>query len=73
MLLYYLKCRKNTEKENPKVARTNVVIVKKSKFVKQQEASELLGSLGVKTPLSKTPLVGPFCFRDINKSTQDIK
>ena len=35
---------------------------KKSKFVKQQEASELLSSLGIKTPLSKIPLVGPLLF-----------
>ena len=32
---------------------------KKSKFIKQQEASELLRSLGIKAPLSKIPLVGP--------------
>ena len=32
---------------------------KKSKFIKQQEASELLRSLEIKTPLSKFPLVGP--------------
>ena len=31
----------------------------KSKFVKQQEASGLLSSLGIKTPLCKIPLVGP--------------
>ena len=36
--------------------------VKKSKFIKQQEASELLSSLGIKTPLSKIPLVGPLLF-----------
>ena len=35
---------------------------KKSKFVKQQEASGLLSSLGIKAPLSKIPLVGPFLF-----------
>ena len=35
---------------------------KKSKFIKQQEASGLLSSLGTKTPLSKIPLVGPFLF-----------
>ena len=35
---------------------------KKSNFMKQQEASELLSSLGIKTPLSKTPLVGPLLF-----------
>ena len=32
---------------------------KKSKLIKQQEASELLSSLGIKTPLSKIPLVDP--------------
>ena len=32
---------------------------KKLKFIKKQEASGLLGTLGTKTPLSKIPLVGP--------------
>ena len=32
---------------------------KKSKFIKEKEASGLLSSLGTKTPLSKIPLVGP--------------
>ena len=32
---------------------------KKSKFVKQLEASVLLSSLGIKTLLSKIPLAGP--------------
>ena len=31
---------------------------KKSNFIKEQEASGLLSSLGIKTPLSKIPLVG---------------
>ena len=35
---------------------------KRSKFIKEQEASGLLSSLGIKTPLSKTPLVGPLSF-----------
>ena len=35
---------------------------KKSRFVKEQEASALLNSLGIKTPLSKIPLVGPLLF-----------
>ena len=35
---------------------------KKSIFIKQQEASELLSRLGIKTPLSKVPLVGPLLF-----------
>ena len=32
---------------------------KKSKFIKEQEASGLLSSLGIKTPLNKIPLLGP--------------
>ena len=32
---------------------------KKSKSVKEQEASELLISLGIKTPLNKIILLGP--------------
>ena len=35
---------------------------KKSKFIKEQEASGLLNSLGIKTPLSKISLVGPLLF-----------
>ena len=73
MLSYCLKCRKNTESKTPKVARTKnkrIMLLpkmaafnsKKSKFIKQQEASGLLSSLGVKTSLSKIPLVGPLFF-----------
>ena len=35
---------------------------KKSKFIKEQEASELLSSLGIKTPLSKTSVLCPLFF-----------
>ena len=35
---------------------------KKSKFIKKQEAGGLLSSLGIKTPLSQIPLVGPLLF-----------
>ena len=35
---------------------------KKSKFIKEQEASGLLSNLGTNTPLSKIPLVGPLLF-----------
>ena len=31
--------------------------IKKSIFVKEQEAKRLLGNLGIKTPLSKIPLL----------------
>ena len=73
MLLYCFKCRKNTESKNPKVAKTKngrivplsqyaVCDSKKSKFIREQEASGLLSSLGIKTPLNKTPLLGPLLF-----------
>ena len=69
MLWYCLKCRKNTESENPKVARIKngrimlllkcaVCDSKKSKFIKQQEASGLLSILGIKTPLKVDSQVG---------------
>ena len=35
---------------------------KKSTFIKEQDASGLLSSLGINTPLSKIPLVGPLSF-----------
>ena len=74
MLSYYcLKCRKNTESKNPKVARTKngrimllsecaVCGSKKSKFIKKQESSGLLSSLGIKTPLYKIHLLYPLLF-----------
>ena len=73
MLSYCLKCRKNTESKGPKVVKTKngrimllltyeVCDSKKSEFIKKEEASGLLNSLGIKTPLSKIPLVGPFLF-----------
>ena len=42
-------------------------MVKKSKFIKQQEASGLSSSLGIKTPLSKIPFVFLFCFKSIQQ------
>ena len=70
---YCLKCRKNTESKNPKVAKTKnerimflskcaVCDSKKSKFIKEQEASGLLTSLGTRTLLKKIPSVCPFLF-----------
>ena len=35
---------------------------KKSRFVKNQEAKELLSNLGVRTPLSKVPILGDILF-----------
>ena len=73
MLFYSLKCRKNTESKNPNVVRTKngrVILLlkctvcngKKSKFIKEQEASRLFSSLGIKTPLNKIPLLSPLSF-----------
>ena len=70
MLSYFLNYRKNTESKNPEVARIKnrrimllskcaVCDTKKSNFIKQQEDSRLLSSLGIKTPFSKIPLVSP--------------
>ena len=78
MLWYCLKYRKNEESKNPEVARikTGRIILlsncalcdsNKSKFIKQQEASGLLSSLGKKIHLSKIPLVGPLCFNSIKQ------
>ena len=73
MFSYCLKCRKNTESKNPEVVRTKngrimllskcaVSDSKKLIFIKEQEASGLLSSLGIKTPLNKIPLLGPLLF-----------
>ena len=35
---------------------------KKSKFIKKQEASGLLSSVGIRTPLKKIPLLDPISF-----------
>ena len=68
MLTYCVKCRKNTENIDPKIFRTKndrlimlskwpVCGIKKSRFVKEQESKDLLSNLGIKTPLSKIPLL----------------
>ena len=35
---------------------------KKSRFIKNQEAKELLSNLGIKTPLSKVPILDDILF-----------
>ena len=68
MLIYCVKCRKSTENLNSKIFKTknvrlimqskcSVCGIKKSRFVKEQEAKGLLSNLGIKTPLSKIPLL----------------
>ena len=68
MKTYCVKCRKDTENIDPKMARTKnnrlimqskspVCGIKKSRFVKEQEARGLLSNLEIRTPLSKIPLL----------------
>ena len=74
MFSYSLKCRKNTESKNLKIAwtkngRTKILSKcavcgsKKWKFIKEQEANRLLSSLGIKTPLSKIPFASLLFFK----------
>ena len=74
MKSYCLKCRKDTENINPKVSKTsnNRIMVlskcaicrsKKSRFIKNQEAKGLLSNLGMKTTLSKVPILSDILFR----------
>ena len=73
MLSYCLECRKNTERIDPKVSKTSngktmvlskcaICGSKKSKFIKEQQAKELLSNLGIRTPLNKIPLFGDILF-----------
>ena len=72
MLSYCSKCRRNTEKKSKSckiknarmmlLSKCEVCEYKKLKYIKDQEATELLSSLGIKTPLGKIPLVGPLLF-----------
>ena len=73
MLSFCLRYRKNTESKNPKVARTKnrrIMLLSKCslcdstqlKFIEQQEVSEILSSLGIKTPLTKIPLLGSLLY-----------
>ena len=68
-----LKGRKDTENINPKVSKasngrimllSNCAICnsKKSRFIKNQEAKRLLSNLGLRTPLSKVPLLVDILF-----------
>ena len=65
---YCLVCRKYTENNKPKVVRNrqNRLMIqsncatygsKKSRFIKEQQAMGILSNLGIKTTLSKVPLL----------------
>ena len=66
--IYCLVCRKYTGNINPKIVRnrqnrsmiqSNCAICgsTKSRFIKEQQAMRILSNLGIKTPLSKVPLL----------------
>ena len=68
MKTYCVKCRKDAENIDSKIVRTknsrlvmqskcSACGIKKSRFLKEQEAKGLLSNLGIKTPLSKIPLL----------------
>ena len=68
MISYCLPCQKDTKNINPKIVRTEnnrlmmlskcaICNNKKSRFVKEQEARGLLSNLGIRTLLSKIPLL----------------
>ena len=65
-MLYCLKCQKIQKAKSQGLIMFHetawFVIVKKLRFVKEQEASELLKSLGIKTPLSQVPIFGTILF-----------
>ena len=65
---YCLVCKKYTKNNNPKIVRNrqNRLMIqsncatcgsKKSRFIKEQQAMGILNNLGIKTPLSKVPLL----------------
>ena len=70
---YCLKCKKHTKNINPQVSSTGndkfmvlskcaICGIRKSKFIKKQESNGIIISLGIKTPLSKIPILGDVLF-----------
>ena len=70
---YCLKCRKYTKNINPQVSSNSngklmilskcaICGCRKSRFIKRQDAKGILSSLGIKTPLSKMPLLSDVLF-----------
>ena len=68
---YCLSCKKDTKNINPKIVRTKknrlmmlskcaICDNKKSRFIKEQEVRVLLSNFGIRTPLSKIPLLNVF-------------
>ena len=68
MYTYCLKCTKNAKNLNSNILKTKngrLIMqlrcadcgIKKSRFMKKQEAKSFLSNLGIKTPLSTIPLL----------------
>ena len=71
MLSYCLKCRKNTESINPRVSKTSngktmilskCAICDSKKFKIIKKGTGILSSVGIRTPLSKIPVLGDILF-----------
>ena len=70
---YCSRCKKDTENINPRVSNTStdrttilskcaICGSKKSRFIKDQKPKGLLSNWGVRTPLSKVPILGDIVF-----------
>ena len=67
---YCLKCKRYTKNIDQGTSNGKTIILskcarcnsKKSRFIKNQEAKGLLSKLGIKTPLSKIPILGDILF-----------
>ena len=68
-----LKFKKNTKNINQKITSSSngkamilskcaICSSKKSRFIKNREAKGLLSNLGIRTPLSKVPILGNILF-----------
>ena len=73
MKSYCSRCKKDTENINPRVSNTStdrrtilskcaICGSKKSRFIKDQKPKGLLSNWGVRTPLSKVPILGDIVF-----------
>ena len=73
MTIHCLVCKINTEDKNAKITKTKngrVILSskcaacgnKKLRFLKEQRASGILSGVGIRTPLSKVPVLGDIFF-----------
>ena len=78
------KVPKNAKSIRPLISKTKncrtmmlskcaVCNTKKSRFIKKQEAKGLLSNLGIRTPLSKIPILGDILFQNYKMNDIDNK